>query len=562
MFGHESQPSVIYRYGASCPTENAGHVREQILLAHRYWNTLTEIERRRRDRTDEAVRQASPELAGVETRCGELDEQLQAARAEVKRRNALERRKRATPEEQAAIRELRDALKVERARRKELRSVLFADGSPAKQALEQVETLANAERKLARAESGLYWGTYLAVEQAAQSMRKGAPPEFRRIGVRGDFPEYGRVALQIQKGITVSEALRGDDQRLRIEPTEDGTGYTTVRMRVGSDGRDPLWATFGVKFHRPLPDDARIKWVYLHREMVADHETWTVSFVIARKSGWSKPDTARSGSVGVDLGWRLVPGGLRVAYWIGDDGDEGELILPSRDTTRWAKAESLRSIRDREFNEIQPVVVEWLKNRESTWLHEHTPNLHLWRSSQKLELVVERWRSNRFDGDEEIFARCEAWRKQSKHLREWEVNQRKKATNWREDTYRKFAAMLRRKYRVVCVEKFSVAEMAKLPVAESNENDRAMRVYRRIASPGRLRELLTETAASVVRVDAKHTTMQCHACGELSGEPNPEMLIHTCSQCGESWDQDRNAAINLLSAASGEVTRETAGTLA
>jgi hypothetical protein len=38
----------VYQYGLKAPTQNADLVREQMILAHRYRNTLTEIERGRR----------------------------------------------------------------------------------------------------------------------------------------------------------------------------------------------------------------------------------------------------------------------------------------------------------------------------------------------------------------------------------------------------------------------------------------------------------------------------------------------------------------------------------
>jgi hypothetical protein len=51
------------------------------------------------------------------------------------------------------------------------------------------------------------------------------------------------------------------------------------------------------------------------------------------------------------------------------------------------------------------------------------------------------------------------------------------------------------------------------------------------------------------------TTQQCARCGERTSPPRDRSeLIWTCSCCGTQWDQDVNAARNLLAAAAGAPT--------
>lgn len=549
MYKHKSLPSVIYSYGASEPRTNLNVVNEQLLLAHRYWNTLVEIDRRRRQNSDELLARECPPLAAVEQQIAATEAEKQALDDEIGYRNARERRKRATADEQARMRDVKQRLAALYSERKALRATEFERLRPL---LDEIEAQSKEEFKAAYRNSGLYWGTYNAINQSAKYMRKGAPPKFRRLGLR-ELPERGRVAIQLQNGRTVSEILRCENRILQIEPTADGEGYTTVRMRVGSENREPVWAEFGVKFHRPLPA-AKIKWAYLHREQHGDDVEWKVSFVLSRESGWQKSDLKDSGAVGVDVGWRRLTGGLRVAYWVGSDGERGELILPTKDLRRWAKADELRSIRGREFDVAQAALIKWLSARSDVpeWLIEKTTALPLWKSTKRLEMVVAYWREHRFAGDEEVFPRMEAWRKQSKHLHDWELNQRRKAVNWRDDVYRKFAAKLRRRYNAIHVEDCDWSQLKRRKPRESNETDGGVKEYMDLASPGRLIQLLCETAATPIKVPAEYTTMRCHLCGELSGERDREQLYHTCTYCGESWDQDRNAAINLLNATEGE----------
>ncbi len=50
----------------------------------------------------------------------------------------------------------------------------------------------------------------------------------------------------------------------------------------------------------------------------------------------------------------------------------------------------------------------------------------------------------------------------------------------------------------------------------------------------------------VERVPAQHTTTTCHACGTVNEFNAAQNLEHTCSSCGTLWDQDGNAADNIL----------------
>lgn len=564
MFGHDSQPSLIYSYGASAPHEGRDLVDQQFRLANRYRNALCEIELRRRERVDNAVREFSPRLAEVETLIAETEATLETIRGEIKAANAKARGKVDDPLRKARAKELRNTLKQLRAERKELRADAFSADSPLKATLKRIDDDSYAEQKAAYktfGDEGLGWGTRLAVGQSCGSFRSGAPPRCKR------YDGTGRIAVQLQGGLSVEDALAGYDTRLRITRSADALSprelgarsYVHVWLRIGSQGREPVWAKLGVVFHRPLPDDAAIKWVYLHRYPRADRDEWKLSVVISREDGWAKPDNSFSGACGVDVGWRMVDAGLRVAYWVGDDGASGELIIPHADVSRWSKAESLTGIIDREFNAARDRLADWLLTNASgvrvddgNWaaILSATEHIRQWRSVERLERVIVRWRDQRFDGDSEIFAAMEAWRKQSKHLRIWRDNQRSKAINWRDNLYRNFAAMLTRRYHTVAVEDANWSNLARLKPAELEDaSDAASREYRRVASVGRLIQVLSERASSVLRVDSKHTTKRCHACGELEEFDAAVELVHTCGYCSDCWDQDANAALNLLSAA-------------
>jgi len=566
MFGNKALPSVIYKYGARRPVTNADEVDRQVRDAHRYRNKLVEIERDRRSCVNAKLMQLAPRLLSLETEIERLDNLIAEKRSEIKRANATRRRRDVTPEQRAELRQWQADRKALRTELKERKADAFADPR-IRTALAKVDAEALAASKAARAASGVYWGTYCQVEQSLSGMRSGAPPRFLR------FDGTGKLAVQLQGGLSVAKAFAGEDRRLIIEPVPPkaylpgepkALQRTRVWLRIGSDGREPIWTIVPITLHRPLPDDASIKWVYLTRRRVATKDRWSVCFVLARESGWQKPELARNGSVGVNLGWRVmdngVERGLRVARWVGDDGTEGELRLPMPDVERWKKTEDLQAIRDQRFNAAVSLLADWLADPGCLlpdWLVERTATLRQWRSAARLAAIAIQWRGERFEGDDTAFATLEAWRKKDKHLYEWQANQLRKAIAWREDLYRNLAATLSRRYHTVCLANTDWRDLARRPTAEQAETDAGARRYQRVASPGALGRLLRERFAETVTVDSRHITQRCHACGEVNQFDAAAHVRATCRHCGAEWDQDINAARNILRAASGPVACET-----
>jgi hypothetical protein len=564
MFGHASLPSRIYTFDSKPPGANAELVDDQMRRGHRYRNDLVAAERGRRDRIAEAVVRHCPELAAVEAELAAADARIEAELAAISKRNTAERRRTATAEDRARLAALRAERRETYRRRREVRATGYA--LPAFVAEQtRIEAEHGTSLKALRVASGLYWGNYLVVEQGLQSIRSGPPPKFHR------FDGGGRIAVQIQKGLAWTDALIGADKRVRVEilPEPVGPQYNKrgvelpaavrpktrarVWLRVSSEGRNPVWTTVDVVLHRQPPGDAQIKWIYLRRTRVGTHAHWQVQFVLSRAAGWAVGDEATDGAVGVEVGWRRTPQGLRVAVWRGSDGAGGELVLPDAEIGRWARSDSLRATRDKSFNVVRDNLVAWLRtNAVPAWLTEATATLAQWRSTFRLAALVIRWRAERFPGDEEAFAPLEAWRAQDKHLLEWEANGREKAIRWRDDFYRRFAADLRRRYQRLAVEAIDWGDLARVPGPEAASAQAAIRQWRFVAAAGRLVQLLTEKAPVVVRRDPAGTTMDCHACGHANTRLDNAERYHACAGCGAEWDVDENAALWLLDAAGGQ----------
>jgi hypothetical protein len=551
MFGHEaSVDTKNFRYGVLEPTEGLDRVWDQLHLAHRYRNTLVELELRRRQRIADAMSRLVPDVERLEWEevAAELDKDI--AVSAIKNANKEARKRVATKEQ-------KETLRVAKQNLKEIRTVLYASRKSAREnpevkvAMDAINAKATEEAKSARANCGLYWGTYLTIEQSAQKNRSGRPPRFHRW--TGD----GKLAVQIQGGMSLDELFSCTDTRLRIESVPDDAWesgqprkktYTRCWFRIGSNGRDPIWTVLPLRLHRPLPAGSTVKWAQLLARRIGTQTRWYLVLTIA-----NAPDMrphAENGVVGVDLGWRLFNDGLRVAYWKGNDGRDGELLIPTKDLNRWIKAEDLRSIRDKNFNIAHEKIQVWrsVAPPMPDWFIEETKMLHAWRSTARLAVLVIKWRSNRFDGDAEIFSEMEAWRKQDRHLYEWEVNNRRKAVAWRDNLYKNFAANLAQRYHTCRIEGTDWRALAKLPspeVVENVTNDAARR-NRMVASPGRLSEILRDRFAESVDVDPSMTTQTCAACGKVDAFDAAIQVVRQCRHCGTREDQDLRAAKNIL----------------
>jgi len=581
MFGRDSMPTRVYAYGAKRPHEGLDAYWAEERAMHRLRNALVEIELDRRKAARDAVLARFPEIAEAEERIAAIDAEIERLRAEIRRRNSAERRRRpaddpATPRiaelraERGAIVGKHDpaaeSCECLRCRRRRA----YADPDLA-DALARIEDEARDRTKALYAGREMSWANFNAVAQSMSRIRSGPPPRFAPwTGARG------RVVVQIQGGATWGELVAGHRQ-VRVTPLPlpaharpDGRRsrrpWHELRLRIGRDARGDdrsRWVAVRFALHRPIPADARIQQVWIVRRRNGVTDDWSVQFVVARSAGWARPDTAEaSGACGVDLRWRtLEDGSLLVAYVEGEDGHREELVIPRARLDQLRYTEHLRSIRDREFDRAKAALLQWLSTAEDVpdWLREATASLDRWRSAPRLAGLVLRWRENRFDGDSEIVERMEAWRAQDRHLADWAAAQRRKFERWRLDLYRRFAARLRWRYDTAILEDTDWRELLSRPPAERETEPETLnrRWYARAASPGLIRQVVQQSIADTRLVDPADTSRRCSVCGaDAESDWDPASETEYRCQAGHRMRVWRNAARNLLAAASGAVVSE------
>lgn len=603
-------PTLIYSYGALKPVTNLAKVDEQLLLAHRYRNKLVELELARRQAVQAAVTQHFPEYAQAQTAADLAGKAVEAECDKIRAANAAARQRTQTPEQRSQIKALSKQATELRKRARELKQLAFAkseiDGKKVfahaafQAAMDTISTADIVARKKARAESGLYFGTYLEVEDAAKKMRVGLPPRFKR------YEGEGKSSVQISGGLKVEDLAAGEHTQLRMYnpktktygPPENArpneTHWVDIHYRVCSENRQPVWAVVPVNFQRPFPPGSVIKRAWLLRRRIGPNYKYKFQFVIDTPAT-PRPENAK-GTIAFNVNWRKVNNGIRVAVWKDSNGDTGEYVIPESIIERWKYPRIIQSYRDLNLEPNMRLLRAWLKGdtdsaalqqlyefwagrlerthvkaRENAravtqaigglmaaagtkitqpdWLKERTATIGQWKDGARLAALVIHWRNNRFAGDEYIYTILEMWRRQDKHLWVWSAQQTAQVIRWRNWQYTKFAHDIAQKYEKAAVGDVNFADMQKgKGPANETAADAALTVYRALAAPGKFVECLS-LALPTIKLPAQNITKECNACGNVEDFDAAKTIHHACSKCGAVWDQDKNAAENIMRAA-------------
>jgi hypothetical protein len=545
--------------------------------ASAYQNQLVELERWRREQVLRILA-SDTEVARLDAEVLRLEVELESTRTAVKvlsiqERKRVDRRSKTAPII-AALRETRAARKLAR-----------AAASPfLKNEMDALHKECLAKQGVLRKASGVFWGTYLLTERAAAAANKSlTPPRFK------SWKGEGQVGMQIQStNPMTTEEVFGDDTRAQLDPIPsdildaDSSGlkrykYTkgkrkflsrsTLRLRIGSVNCKPIWATFPVFLHRPLPPDHTILWVTVQRRFIADREKWTCQITVSPNATAtafipSVSAEARGRSVAVNLGWRKRDNGdIRVGYVVDDQAQESEILVSARIAQRLAKSDDLRSIRDKQFDRAKLLVQAWSKTPLlPEWMAERLKFTHLWKAPRKLVMLVKEWKLREseltsFSLASTVLKWLTHWYHRDRHLWQWEASNRQKAFNHRRHIFRCVAKELAQKYEHVAIGEVDLRDFAKKEAPEVPEkNTDSFRYQRALASPSLLRLTLknavTRYQGWALDIKAPYTP-KCTACGHENTVTAE--LTYTCESCARMWDQDANASINILRAAQCEI---------
>lgn len=540
----------VYEYGLRRPTTNEDLVLTQIRNGHRYRNKLIEVERDRRTKAHEILN-SHGDSAPIAAELTAITQARDTLREQIGRQRATTRSRSESAELRAQTKLLGKQASELRVRLKAIKEVIRLDPE-IKAALDANEKHAQQRVRDERAKCECYWGTYLLAEQAADAARKSkTDPKFQ------PFKGEGRVSVQISHGISPTKLLEHTQVQIHHAPSNRGgrraDQYRVLRLRVSSDAKKrPIWAEFPMVLHRPLPDGALIKVVTVSRRRLdCKLWAWRVQLTIDMTGVAAQPAiAARESACAINLGWRQTNNGLRVAYIVGTDGDQHQVTLPKSIMQRVEQAEAIRSLRDKNLDELRPLLCAKLAelNPKPEWFTTRIEHMHAWRSAARFASLAFAWRKQRFDGDEEAYALLERWRYRDEHLQCYEAGLVRGALADRRETYRVMASKLAARYHTLVIDDTDYSELQRSPEPESVDVEfPAAKRNQRHAAPYQLRLALVgafQRNGKVVKQPAADQTITCHLC-TTKWSPRSLDLTHTC-ECGATWDQDYNNCINLL----------------
>lgn len=532
----------VYSYAAEPATaEDRDIFDRQLNLARDYKRALAVVENADRARR-RALDQADPDVAALTERINALIAQPPNER------------------DTAALADAKAAVKRRRADR--------AATDAYKESVTALMQQASADLRQARAVgsgAGLYWGTYLLVEDAHD--RASRTTDIWQ-DVRPNAGGWNAIGVQIQKPKTLSTAalVGGDDTRLRlgaaryavgrrqngIRVREDGARnhrgdlrpakFQELALRVGSTpDRKPIWCRFHVILHRPLPA-GDVVWARVHRQRVGHDVLYSAQFVISGVLPALTPTT--DDTVGVDIGWRRVEGGIRVGFAVGADW-QSELVIPDRVLSKRQKAADLQSIRDQHMNNIRGQLIAWRNSLPDDHpLRAATEYLHVWRRMGKFVAFAKEWHAHCSAANEPaplLLCAVDAWIHNDRHLFNWQQRCQLQIMRSVRDLQAKWASFLLKRCRYIAVEREPfVARMARRD-ADEHEATVANIAAAPAAVLQRIRSSASMYGVTVIEVPAAGTT-RC-VCGGPFADTHD--LHARCTVCGVLSDQDYSAAVRI-----------------
>lgn len=563
----QDEPGVLVRqYGLGNPVDWGDDCQEHLWLCNKLWNRFVEIEQENRKKYLEIFRQ-DDELRSAE----DAIIALQTVRTErIAQRNAVRAKARSKSVDSAEIqdeikdlsRRITEIVKQASVRRRTVRPVYG----------EQIRALEMERRALvkkARQESGLWWSNYNMVQARYEKARSKAMKDGAELHFHS-FDGTGQFRCQIQGGMSVEGLFAGHHNIARADPVDpkawsshsrgerrrlSRTHLTiTVYTGTGEDGK-PFRRTlrFPMVMHRPIPEDAIIKELSVTRKRVGTQLSWSVTFT-ARAPGGQVAENSSHSICAVDLGWRKIPEGLRVATTMDSTGEVQYVVLPNNLLHKFEHVNALKSQIDDELNVVQTIL------REKSALLVDLPEVlkGLLASALRPRLTTRRlakltlfWRDKHPDIEADVVSFLEEHRRHLKRLQNEMDNLRDKVVHHRQDFYRNAAIRIVQDKAMVLVEDFDLRGVAKKKHEDGTDSDtpEAVRRMRQVAAVSELRKwIVLQAAKHGARVDLRksaYTTRRCSACGQINEKADPYDLVWKCPKCGNVLDQDINACRNM-----------------
>lgn len=566
----DTHESLVYAYGCGQPISGVEHLRDEHLRQRAMWDALVMADRR----AERAQWDAARTDPAIDALVIEIDRLTAAIEVAVKARRAERAKARAkvdTPDLDATIAELADQ---RRACNRELWPLLKTWRKDNKDIVIAVERERYAENKAIRHQSGLWWCNYERVGDSFERGRLTAKKRGGQMRLSDPARTDGVLTVRIQatktgRGATIDEIMRGAVNALRITPVDlvqptradrRRASHTTLDMRIDAAGHRLV---IPLVLHRLPPPEARIKSAQLTWRIEGERLRYQLALTL------SQPAISRAHpspmACGVDLGWRLQPDQSLLVATVTDGRAIERITLPAEWMAGMDQVERLQAHLDDNAIEIARAYHETIEHLDDDLrapLMGWRPRLgaghvNVERLASAVRARIEAVKGTQARAD--VPADIRHWYDRYRHLSLWRDNLRAKLQRQRRELYRLAARRIAQGYALIGIEDFDLSEVAKTkqraPETGDNPLHAAARANRQRACVHLFRDELKHQArkhGAELAIIKGATTRHCHACGHLNKGPADRAdRVWVCEGCGATWDQDINAAQNLLDAATG-----------
>lgn len=562
----EDKTALVYAYGCLPPTSGSEHVEKEVALQRKMWDALVDSAAKHREMWW-AVAMGDENLSTLHQTVEQLSTRIDQLIGERRKRCAEARAKVDTPDLNAQIKEAADE---RRKWRKHFWEALSQWRKVNKDYLTMVGSCRKEDAKRIRQDSGLYWGNYLRVQDDFDRALLQSRKTNNQLRPSDPSRESGVLTVQIQRtasglGATIEEIFAGKVNHFRIGTVNLNQATRGDRRRASRTFLDMRVDAMGHRLivplvlHRLPPPGSRIKRAQLVWRKDGGQIRWKLCMTVSMDKPVPEPHVSTT-AVGVDLGWRLqADRGLLVATLVsGPEEHPRRLILPSYWMSGMDQVERLRSHLDSLTQEVAALVHQRGELHPMWWyFQEWRPGLGVAviKTRELHDLIRRLYLDAKAEGalidlPEEIAF----WYARYRHLNLWRENLWAKLLRQRKELYRQWAREIATEHSVIVLEKFNLADVArsrkgKRPTATEDALPLAVRAQRQRACVHLLRKEIVHQAAkrnSKVVEASGPSTRTCSVCGAKVEPPSPSDRVWKCDACGALWDQDINAARNLL----------------
>ncbi|MCJ2057071.1 transposase [Methylobacterium sp. J-048] len=527
----EKKQVVIRQYGLLDPLDWDSDCDDEIDRSTKLWNSLVDIHEEFTQKYYDLILK---------------DERLKTAKANYEK----------LQEERASVVAVSAAKKQLAVTQKEVSKRMASE-------LRDLELARREAVKVARQNSGLWWGNYNPLVRAFENARSAAVRgghTMRRRAPGGN----SRITNTLQGGADVEHLFDGSLSQVMIRPPSGRAWSAESRGERRRLQRTRLTATVFVQsgerrivtwpmvMHRPIPDDCRVKEVIITRRRVGERWKWATSFICTRTAEPAAPVPVGAKAIAVDIGWRRVPEGLRVATVASADGLPRFIVLQRDLIDSFAFADELRE----RVRTSARVGLELLQATDATLFDQPYQDLLIalqQRQEGRFAALKEFSRGSFFTAQSRdvLGAEITAWRMGYTKLATWLSNHQRKVVARRIHQYQNAAIEILEGASTIIINDVKFGEIARRspPSDDGGFFPKRVNYYRVVAAPSEFVRCLKLQAAKrgipFAKTEAQ-SPVGCPECGSTSRRSRADAMPQICEACGTSFDQDVATCRSLL----------------